>query len=238
MEFKGLEKNSVIEWPGKIVSVAYVGQCNFRCPYCQNSDLVFRPDEIPTIEGEEVIEHLVSKRKWIDGLMITGGEPTLHSSLLNFCKKVKAENFDLGVETNGTNPEMLEKLIEENLVDYIGMDLKAPLETEKYEKAIGTSVENVIEKIKKCMEILRRSDIDYEYRTTVVPEILELEDLERIAEEIEKDEKYYIQQFNPENTLEERFREIDPYEDEELKKKKKTLSDKYGLENIETRNIR
>lgn len=89
MEFKGLKKSSFIEWPGKIVAVAYTGGCNFRCPFCQNKDLVLNPESIPTIGEQEVIDHLESKRRWLDGLMITGGEPTLHPSLPNFCKKSK-----------------------------------------------------------------------------------------------------------------------------------------------------
>lgn len=237
MEFKGLEKNSVIEWPGKIVSVAYAGQCNFRCPYCQNSDLVLNPEKVPTIEGEEVLEYLASKQKWIDGLVITGGEPTLHQPLLNFCKKLKDEGFDVGVETNGSNPEMLEKLIEEEAVGYIGMDIKAPFEEKKYKKSIGTEVEDIIENVRRCMEILRNSEIDYEYRTTVVPEILELKDLEEIAETIEENEKYYLQQFSPENTLKEKFRKIEPYGEEELEKVKEKLVEEYGLKNCELRNI-
>lgn len=237
MEFKGLEKNSVIEWPGKVVSVAYTGRCNFRCPYCQNSDLVLEPDELPSIDGEDIIEYLVSKRKWIDGLMITGGEPTLHQSLLNFCKKVKEEGFDVGIETNGSNPKMIEKLLEEKVIDYIGMDIKAPFEGEKYSKSIGVEIEGILEKVQRCMEILRNSEIEYEYRTTVVPEILEFKDLEKVAERVSEHEKYYLQQFNPKNALKERFRELEPYREEELEKFKEILAKKHGLKNCEIRNI-
>ncbi len=238
MEFKGLEKNSVIEWPGKVVSVAYTGGCNFRCPYCQNSDLVLRPDEVPTIEGEAVIEYLVSRRKWIDGLVITGGEPTLHHpSLFNFLKTVKEEGFDVGVETNGSNPEVLKELLEDEVVDYVGLDIKAPFEPEKYEKSIGVRIEGITEDVQECMNLVREHEIDYEYRTTVVPDILSPEDFEEIGKKIDEDEKYYLQQFVPENTLDDDFENVDPFEKKKLKEIQENLNDRQNLRKCEIRNI-
>ncbi len=237
MKFKGLEKNSVIEWPGKVVSVAYTGVCNFRCPYCQNSDLVLSPESIPSIEGEEVLEHLRSKEKWLDGLIVTGGEPTLHSSLLNFSKKVKEEGLLFGIETNGTNYDFLKKFIEKDLVDRISLDIKAPLVWEKYRKAIGVDDKELFENVKKTVKLLKETDIPHEFRTTVVPKILSLEDLEDIGKEIEGSENYYLQQFSPENTLEQEFEEVEPYSEEELKEIQKKLKEKYNLQPCEIRNL-
>ncbi len=237
MKFKGLEKNSVIEWPGKVVSVAYTGVCNFRCPYCQNSDLVLSPESIPSIEGEEVLEHLRSKEKWLDGLIVTGGEPTLHSSLLNFSKKVKEEGLLFGIETNGTNYDFLKKFIEKDLVDRISLDIKAPLVWEKYRKAIGVDDKELFENVKKTVKLLKETDMPHEFRTTVVPKILSLEDLEDIGKEIEGSENYYLQQFSPENTLEQEFEEVEPYSEEELKEIQKKLKEKYNLQPCEIRNL-
>jgi len=237
MEFKGLEKNSVIEWPGKVVSVAYTGVCNFRCPYCQNSDLALRPEDIPSIDGEEVLEHLDSKEEWLDGLIVTGGEPTLHSSLLNFSKKVKERGFLFGIETNGTNYDFLKEFIDKNLVDRISLDIKAPLIWEKYRKAIGVDDKELFENVKKTVKLLQRTDISHEFRTTVVPKILELKDLEEIGKEIEGSKNYYLQQFSPENTLEPEFEEVEPYSEEELKEIQKKLKEEYDLQPCKIRNL-
>lgn len=237
MEFKGFEKNSLIEWPGKVVSVAYTGGCNFRCPYCQNSDLALRPDEIPSIDGEKILEHLRSKEKWLDGLIVTGGEPTLHSSLFNFSKKVKEEGFLFGIETNGTNYDFLKEFIEKDLVDRISLDIKAPLVWEKYRNAIGVDDKELFENVKKTVKLLRGADIPHEFRTTVVPQILNLEDLEDIGKEIEGSKNYYLQQFSPENTLEQKFEEVEPYSEEELKEIQEKLKKEYNLQPCEIRNL-
>lgn len=236
MEFKGLEKNSLIEWPGRIVAVAFTGGCNFRCPFCQNKDLVLSPERLPTISADKVIDHLKSKKRWLDGLAITGGEPTIHSSLPSFARRVKENGFKLGIETNGTNPEVLENLVEEDLVDHFFLDVKAPLSWKKYSKAIGVEDRQLLEKIKRSMEILRESEVDHEFRTTVVPEILNKDDLLEIAEQIkETTNHYYLQQFVPENTLDENYEKIEPYSDDKLREIKEKI--KGNFESCEIRNI-
>ncbi|GAG72576.1 unnamed protein product, partial [marine sediment metagenome] len=169
MEFKGFIKTSVIEYPGKIVSLVFVGGCNFRCPFCQNPDLVLNPRSLPSTGEKEVIDHLLSKRKWLDGLVITGGEPMLEKDLPNFLSKIKKEGFLVEIETNGTNPGMLRDLVERSLVDYLALDIKAPFEWEKYSKAAGIVDKKLLGKVKESVKILLSSNIDYELRTTVVP---------------------------------------------------------------------
>lgn len=236
MEFKGLEKNSVIEWPGKIVAVAYTGRCNFRCPFCQNKDLVLNPEKIPTISEEEIIDYLESNEKWLDGISITGGEPTLHASLPDFARKIKERGFEFGLETNGTNPQMVKELIEKELVDYIALDVKAPLVWEKYKEAIGVDNKEFLEKIKETMNILQNSEVEYEARTTVVPRLLDEEDLEKIGGQIkEKVDKFYLQQFIPENTLDKEYENIEPYTDQKLKEIRDQL--KKHFEICKVRNI-
>lgn len=237
MKFKGFEKTSLIEWPGKMAAVAYTGGCNFRCPYCQNKALVLGPENVPDIDGEEILEFLVSRKRWIDGLMITGGEPTVHPSLSIFSKKVKEAEIGLGIETNGSNPEKLKELIDNNLADRISLDIKAPLKLEKYQKIIGVKEEKVLENLKKSMEILRNSDIGYEIRTTVVPELLSKKDILEIGSKINESEEFYLQQFVPQNTLDKKYESIEPYSVESLKKMKKDLKKRFGLEKVGIRNI-
>lgn len=236
MEFKGLEKSSFIEWTGKVVSVAFTGGCNLRCPFCQNKDLVLNPQKLPTITGDEVLEHLESKRRWLDGLAITGGEPTLHSSLPDFSKKVKDSGFDLAIETNGSNPKVLEELLSKNLIDYFFIDIKAPLEWRKYREAIGVDDKTLFENLKKSIDILKNSDIDYEFRTTVVPGLVEEKELIEIADQIkDKTDNYYIQQFIPQNTLVEKYEKFDPIPEDELFEVKEKIEDNF--ENCEIRNL-
>ncbi len=218
MKFKGFIKTSLIEYPGKIVSVVFTANCNFRCPFCQNPDLVLGPDSLPSISEKEVIEHLVSKKKWLDGLAITGGEPTIHKSLPLFIRKIKKRGFLVEIETNGTNPQMLKDLIEERIVDFIALDIKAPLKWEKYKEAAGINQKDLLVKVKKSVDILLGlgSEIDYEFRTTVVPQLLDKEAILEIARQIKGGQRYILQQFLPEKTLDKRYEEIKPYSKAQL----------------------
>ena len=218
MKFKGFIKTSLIEYPGKIVSVVFTAGCNFRCPFCQNPDLVLGPDSLPSISEKEVIEHLVSKKKWLDGLAITGGEPTIHKSLPLFIRKIKKRGFLVEIETNGTNPQMLKGLIKERIVDFIAMDIKAPLEWERYKEAAGINRKDLLARVKESVEILlgKGSEIDYEFRTTVVPQLLDKEAILEIARQIKGGQRYILQQFLPEKTLDKRYEEIKPYSKAQL----------------------
>ncbi|MCK4618110.1 anaerobic ribonucleoside-triphosphate reductase activating protein, partial [Candidatus Aerophobetes bacterium] len=220
MEFKGFIKTSVIEYPGKIVSVAFVGGCNFRCPFCQNPDLVLNPRSLPSTGEKEVIDYLLSKRKWLDGLGITGGEPMLQKDLPNFLSKIKKEGFLVEIETNGTNPGMLRDLVKKSLIDYLALDIKAPFEWEKYSKAAGIVDENLFGKVKESVKILLSSNIDYELRTTVVPGLVDQEDLISIARGLEGIRKYVLQQFVPKITLDKQYEKIKPYSKDKLEEMK------------------
>lgn len=236
MRFKGLEKSSLIEWPGRIVAVAYTGGCNFRCPYCQNSDLVLRPEGLPDLEGDEVIEYLRSRRKWVEGLVVTGGEPTIHPPLPDFARKVKGEGFGFGLETNGSNPHMLRELIRENFVDFVALDIKAPLKSKRYREVTGVE-EDFVEEIRESMRTLRGSNVDYEYRTTVVPNLLSKRDLNRIAEQIRADEKFFLQQFVPQNTLDDDYENLEPYPREKLEEIKNELTELHSFRELKVRNL-
>ncbi len=225
MEFKGFVKTSLIEYPGKIVSVAFVGGCNFRCPFCQNPDLVLNPRSLPSTGEKEVIDHLLSKRKWLDGLVITGGEPMLEKDLPNFLSKIKKEGFLVEIETNGTNPGMLRDLVKRSLVDYLALDIKAPFEWEKYRKVAGIVDKKLLGKVKESVKILLSSNIDYELRTTVVPGLADQEDLISIARSFEGVKKYVLQQFVPKITLDKQYEKIDPYSKDKLEEMKEKIAD-------------
>lgn len=236
MKFRGLKKNSLIEWPGNIVAVAYTGGCNFRCPFCQNSDLVLNPESTPAMEEKEILDHLESKRRWLDGFAVTGGEPTLHPPLADFASEVKEKGFEFGLETNGSNPVHLESLLERGLVDRVFLDVKAPLDWGKYSKAIGVNNRQFFGNIQRSLDLLRDSGIRYECRTTAVPRILTEEDLMKVAGQLKgKTENYYIQQFVPENTLDPEFEEVEPFGEKMLKEVRDKIRPYF--ENCEVRNL-
>lgn len=225
MEFRGFIKTSVIEYPGKIVSLVFVGGCNFRCPFCQNPDLVLDFRNLPSTGEKEVIDYLLSKRKWLDGLVITGGEPMLEKDLPNFLSKIKKEGFLVEIETNGTNPGMLRDLVKRSLVDYLALDIKAPFEWEKYRKAAGIVDKKLLGKVKESVKILLSSNIDYELRTTVVPGLVDQEDLISIARSFEGVKKYVLQQFVPKVALDKQYEKIKPYSKDKLEEMKEKIAD-------------
>lgn len=220
---KGLQKTTLIDYPDKIACTIFFAGCNFRCGHCYNADLVFNSKNLKEIKEEEILDFLKKRKKWLDGIVISGGEPTISKALPAILKKIKEKGFLVKLDTNGSKPEVLRELIKEGLVDYVAMDIKAPLEKEKYKKATGTFGD--INKIKKSIKILMESNKDYEFRTTVVPRIHEEKDMAEIAKQIKGAKKYVLQQFVPkENLVDKRFEKIRPYSDEELKEMQKACN--------------
>ncbi len=223
------------EVPGKSVAVVFTGGCNFRCPWCQNRDLVLRPETLPSISEEEVFSAVERRRGWLDGIAITGGEPTLQTDLPEFCRRVKQKGLWLSIATNGSNPEVLSDLINQGLVDYVSMDVKAPLAQERYKAVTGVDDEAAFESVLRSIELLRNSQIDHEFRTTLVPELLTPEDVIGIANSLKGAKKYAIQQFAPQSTVDPRFERMAPWPNEAVERVKKTLSGMF--KNFEVRNI-
>lgn len=221
MKIAGYLRTSLIEWSGKITSVIFVPGCNFRCPFCHNRDLVDpqRIKDLPEFKEEEVLADLAKRKKWIDGVVITGGEPTLQPDLAKFLSKVKKMGFLTMVETNGSNPEVIRNLIIRKLVNYITMDLKGPLD--KYEKFIQTEKDNFKFKIKNSVELIVEDGVEWEFRTTVVPGLHNEEVLVEMAEETNaiirnwklgiKNCRWFLQTFQPKNCLDPRYKKINPY---------------------------
>jgi pyruvate formate lyase activating enzyme len=212
MKIVAVQKTSLIDYPDNISSILFLSGCNFRCPYCHNKDLVL--DRLPKLDEEEVIADLKSRKKYIDGVVITGGEPTLYSDLIDLIRKIKEIPLLVKLDTNGGNPDLLEELLSLKLLDYVSMDIKADLEN--YSKAIGVEIDTDI--IKESIYTLKNSKIDYEFRTTVVPPFFNYEIARNIGELIKGSKKYYLQQYVPKNTLDPKFENIKPYPREVLER--------------------
>jgi pyruvate formate lyase activating enzyme len=184
-------------------------------------NLVFNPEKMDTIPFEYVENQLERQRGWIDGVCITGGEPTLHSDLPELCSRLKKMGFLVKLDSNGTTPSMLKKLMANGLIDYVAMDIKAPLTAEKYSKASGVKAEKLLEKVKESIKTLLESSIDYEFRTTVVPRLHEKEDIEQICRSLVGCRKYVLQKFDVslgKETINPEFMKLKPFTDEEMQK--------------------
>ncbi|MEE8637679.1 MAG: anaerobic ribonucleoside-triphosphate reductase activating protein [Candidatus Margulisiibacteriota bacterium] len=215
LEIKGFIETSFLDWDGKIVSTLFVPYCNFRCPFCHNSGLIERPQDFETVPFSRIEEHLIKHRDFIDGICLTGGEPALHKDrgLFEFMRRVKELGFQIKFDTNGTDPELLKKALDEKLIDYIAMDIKGPLD-ERYHKLAGVKTD--LDKIKQSIKIIMEDGVSYEFRTTVVPTLLDAKDIEDIVGSIAGAKKFVLQQFVAENTWDESMRELKPYLREKL----------------------
>ncbi len=229
MVFRGWQKTSLNEWPGKVCSIVFIQGCNFRCPFCYNYDLVLNPEKLPLIKEKEILDYCKKNKDLLDGVMITGGEPLINKKkdLIKFIKKVKKLGLKVGIETNGTNPKMIKYLIVNNLVDYLAMDIKAPLTQRKYAQLTGVKVD--LKKIKKSIKIIIDSNIDSEFRTTVVPGLLNEDDILKIVQEIKGGKKYYLQQFQKGETLG-HLPKIDVYSQKWFKEVKEKVKDLIDIE--------
>jgi pyruvate formate lyase activating enzyme len=261
----GLQKVTLIDYPGKLACTVFLSGCNFRCPFCYSKELVL-PEEIKKqihphtkeaqlknyakrsasygvgagISEKEFLSFLKKRKKFLEGIVICGGEPTIHKDLPDFIKKIKKLGYLVKLDTNGSNPKMLKDLIDKKLIDYVAMDIKAP--KEKYNKATGVKVD--IKKIQKSIDILKKGGIDYEFRSTIVPTIHIKEDVIEMAKWISQPThlrpafakasankqgfggqgRYYLQNFRPEKTIDPKFEKIKPYPPEFLLEIQKTIA--------------
>lgn len=190
MKIGGLQKVTLIDYPGKVACTVFLSGCNFRCPFCYSPELVL-PEEIekhPAIEKKDFFDFLLKKKGLLDGCVICGGEPTINGEeLVDFCKKIKEMGFLIKLDTNGSNPDVLSKVIP--FVDYIAMDIKAPLN----EKYINFSGVDCLEKVKESIEMIKTSGIEYEFRTTITNH--SVDDVLNIANYIAPAKKYFLQRF-------------------------------------------
>lgn len=190
MNICGYQKTTLLDYPEHVAATIFTGGCNFRCPFCHNSDLLLNPAKV--ISEEEIFTFLNKRKNILSGICITGGEPTLQPDLAEFLEKVHSLDYKIKLDTNGYRPEIISDLLDKNLLDYIAMDIKAGLSN--YSKVCGIPNLN-IETIKESISIIENSDIDYEFRTTVVKELHTKEDFYEIAEMMSSKSPYYIQSF-------------------------------------------
>jgi len=201
MKIGGFLPFSLIDYPGCISAVIFTQGCNFRCPYCHNPELVDPMRFHECLDEGAILSFLEKRRGQLDGVTITGGEPTLQSDLLTFIRIIKGMGYTVKLDTNGTNPEILQQLIAENLTDYIAMDVKGPLNS--YARIAGVPV--VLNDIRRSIAIITHASVAYEFRTTVVPSLLGEEDLRQVTTLIKGARSYILQSFQPHKTLDSRF---------------------------------
>lgn len=180
-------KSSFIDYPGKISAVIFTGGCNFRCGYCHNPELVQNLGD--EISEKYIFDFLDQRKKYLDGICVSGGEPTLQKDLVQFIKALKDRDYLVKLDTNGTYPDVLMELINQKWVDYIAMDIKGPLD--RYSEIANTNVD--VEKISESIDIILNADIDYEFRTTIHKEIIDIKDLLKIIKSIKGAKRYSIQ---------------------------------------------
>jgi len=212
MKIGGLQKVSLIDYPRRISAVLFTQGCNFRCPYCHNPELV-APDRYgETLSEKDILAFLDRRRGKLDAVTLSGGEPTLQPDLLSFAGRIREYGYLIKVDTNGSRPDVLEKLIAAGLVDYLAMDIKGPLE--KYKCITNSDIQP--ETIKQSIELIMASGIQCEFRTTVVKSLFKDGDISRIAALVKTARLFVLQGFVPSKTLDRRFLEEAPFSREEL----------------------
>lgn len=192
MNIHGFTKTTLLDYPGMVAATVFTGNCNFRCPFCHNYELVLNPDVFPAEGPEEILEFLKKRFGILKGVCISGGEPTLDPDLKPFIQKIKDIGYKVKLDTNGFNPSVLENLIDNNLLDCVAMDIKAG----RANYSLATGINNIdISKIEQSVDILANSNIDYEFRTTVVKNIHTTEDFQDIANWLPNNCNYFLQSF-------------------------------------------
>jgi len=219
MKIGGLQKVSLIDYPGLISAIIFLQGCNFKCSYCHNPELVDSKLFQPCIKEKEVLDFLNMRRGKLDAVVITGGEPTIHDGLAPFIKQIKKRGFAVKLDTNGSQPRVIKNLLDEKLLDFIAMDIKAPLE--KYKDIVKTQVNP--DSIKESIRLILKAKIPYEFRTTVVASQLEEKDILQIGKMIAGAKHYVLQKFVPVKVLEKKFLKEKSFSDEKLQKIKNHL---------------
>jgi len=204
MKILGLEKLSLVDYPGYTCAVVFTGGCNFRCPFCHNSGLVMGEGE--ELSEVEVLEYLTKRRGLLDAVCVSGGEPTMQSDLVTFLKKLKDMGYKVKLDTNGSNPQILKEILDSNLVDYVAMDIKNNLED--YSEIIGYKCYDSA-KILESINILKENKVDYEFRTTLVNEYHNQQNIEKMCKDLAGAKTLYLQRFvNNDNCIEKNLHQV------------------------------
>lgn len=231
MDIRGFLPTSLNEWPGKMVAVIWTAGCNFRCPFCQNRELVLQPEKLARLDQEKIIQDLRERQEWLDGVVVTGGEPTLQPDLADFLKQCRQLGLATMLETNASQPKILATLNSAKLLDRISIDIKGDFAD--YRRFTGTVT--VAATIKKSLRLILASGVALELRTTVVPTLHTKANLVRLAKQLKnviencklkslqsrisskcENFEWFLQQFVAQNCLNPEFEKIKPYSDKEL----------------------
>jgi pyruvate formate lyase activating enzyme len=205
MKFSGIQKTSLVDFPEKVATVLFTPGCNLRCPFCHNWRIVVDPKP-PFLNEENAFRILESRKRFVDAIVVTGGEPTLHKELPKFLKRLKEKGFTVKLDTNGFYPQVLEECLAH--VDYVALDVKTSLE--KYEQLGAKDTKDLLHTV----EMLKSGKVDYEFRSTVVPGFVDVEDIARIGEIVKDAKTFAFQQFIPDDTLDKNFKTVEPYSPE------------------------
>jgi pyruvate formate lyase activating enzyme len=219
MKIGGLQRVSLIDYPGAICAVVFTQGCNFRCRYCHNPELVDTALFHPALDESEFFNFLRARKGKLDAVVVTGGEPTIHDDLESFISRIKKMGFAVKLDTNGSNPRIVTTLLNKKLLDFIAMDVKAPFE--KYRDIVCRDVDT--DGIRETIGLILKAKLPHEFRTTVVRSQLKEKDIRKIADQIAGANKYVLQKFVPSKTLEEGFAIEKSYSDAELEKIKQSL---------------
>ena len=234
MQIGGLQKTSTIDYPGQLTAVLFTQGCNLRCPYCHNFGLIPFNEDNPELDEEKFFNFLEKRKGILDAVTITGGEPTMQPDLIPFIEKIKEMDYLVKLDTNGLKPMVLMDLIKKDLLDYIAMDVKLPIEDYE-EMKTQQKLEDTIENLKLSINaIIKHSKCDYEFRTTIVPGLHNKSNFERIVKEISEAKSYYVQNFRPDRTLNKSFENKRRFTEDELEEFKE-IAEKY-VENVHVRN--
>lgn len=246
MKISGLQKTTLVDYPGKIAATVFTRGCSFRCPFCHNPELVIPEKFIPLLPEEEILSFFEKRKHQLQGVCITGGEPTIQPDLLQFIAKLKSLGYKIKLDTNGSNPKMLKELIDSGNIDYIAMDIKSSLpkyamtvlssrlsvlnenSNDQKKSVISSDIDeveesrNLMNNIQKSIKLIMDSGIDHEFRTTVCHPIHSVEDFEEIGKMIKGAEKYYLQNFVHSKHIDE-HQKFTPFSEEELQKAQKIM---------------
>jgi len=220
MPIVGYQRLSLRDYPGRLCAKAIIPGCNFRCPYCTRQDLIFDFLGMDWVTFNDILGHLYRARGYITGFCIGGGEPTIHNGLLEFAFKVKSVGYRIKLDTNGTRPRRINKLMEERVLDYVAMDIKAPLD--RYGEVVQNKVN--LGDVEESIRLLRRGSVDYEFGTTVVPGLVEARDIEEIARSLIGSRRFVIRQFKPGGCLDPEYDSVRPFSVKELERMRDTIS--------------
>lgn len=217
MKFGGIQKTTLLDYPGEVAATLFVAGCNFKCPYCHNPELVNKDKRLNYIEWDEIKKYLQKRKNVLGGICITGGEPLLYEEIKGIVDEVHALGLKVKIDTNGSFPERLKKIN----MDYIAMDIKTSLN--KYDMIGYVGRDNIVTKIRNSIEWTIKSEIEYEFRTTVVPGIVEIDDIKDIVSTIKGAKKYVLAKYRPKNTLDPKYEEIDPFPFSTIEEMKKII---------------